>query len=393
MNICILNLRENNPYIGGVERITYTLAQQWEKRGHQVILLSQYKSSIQKQYTSACEEFFLPNPEVVLSDINIKFISNIIKKYRVAIVLNQASVFPDLCKLAKRIKIDFDVKVITVIHYSPLFELAGIENNFFLYRKSVKSLFVSFLLYIRYYLYHKKFLKKEESRKLREIASYSDRIVCLSDSFIPTFKLLIGKKYSSKLYAIPNAINLIPENCLLHKKKQVLFVGRLEFGLKRVDRLIKIWKKVETQFKDWNLCIVGDGNAKSQLEKMVLDYGLTNVRFEGFKNPNQYYKDSSILCLTSSSEGFGMVLIEALLQQCVPIAYHSFSSIDDIICNGVNGIYIKPFDENEYVHKLELLMKNKTFREGLAKQHMMTLYKFDLNSILDKWDILFKELN
>ena len=65
MNICIINIRENNPYIGGVERVSYLLGQYWINNGQNVIFLSCYKSNIQKSYFTNCKELFLPDLEII----------------------------------------------------------------------------------------------------------------------------------------------------------------------------------------------------------------------------------------------------------------------------------------------------------------------------------------
>ena len=62
MNICIVNIHENNPYIGGVERVSFELGHDWIKKGHNVFFLSQYKSTIKKSYQSLCKELFLQQP-------------------------------------------------------------------------------------------------------------------------------------------------------------------------------------------------------------------------------------------------------------------------------------------------------------------------------------------
>lgn len=171
-----------------------------------------------------------------------------------------------------------------------------------------------------------------------------------------------------------------------------MYVGRLEYGLKRVDRILGIWKDIEAEFKDWNLCIVGDGNAANSLKQLAKTYKLKNVSFEGFKDPHIYFAESSIFCLTSSSEGFGIVLVEALMEKCVPIAYNSFLSVTDIIENGVNGILIKPFKKKLFVAELRKLMADAIERERLAQNNRITLKKFETRQVLKQWDSLFSKL-
>ena len=91
MNICIVNLRENNPNIGGVERVSYELGHDWMKKGHNVFFLSQYKSTIKKSYQSLCKEFFLPNRDKADSTENVEFFIKLLKENNVDIILNQVA--------------------------------------------------------------------------------------------------------------------------------------------------------------------------------------------------------------------------------------------------------------------------------------------------------------
>ena len=63
---------------------------------------------------------------------------------------------------------------------------------------------------------------------------------------------------------------------------------------------------------EWNLKIIGDGPDKKKLEYM--SRRLDRISFLGFQNPEPYYREASILCMTSNHEGFGMVLIESRTQ-------------------------------------------------------------------------------
>ena len=179
---------------------------------------------------------------------------------------------------------------------------------------------------------------------------------------------------------------------MLKKQKSIIYVGRLEFGLKRIDRLIKIWAKTEHLFPDWEFRIVGDGENRHLFEEMACKLGLKRIYFEGFQEPDKYYAESPIICLSSSSEGFGMVLVEALRYQCVPIAYNSFAALSDIVINNVNGYCIPAFNENAFVKQLHHLMKNEDERNRLASNHAITLDKFAFDKISQRWLDLFEEL-
>lgn len=395
MNICIVNIHENNPYIGGVERVSFELGHDWIKKGHNVFFLSQYKSTIKKSYQSLCKELFLPNSDKADAMVNVEYCIALLKKYNIDIILNQGGIYPGLCELIRLIKSNTEIKVVTSIHCAPLCKITDIDNSFFIKEKlgkSIRKWLIDIGLYMRYVLYKKQLLINAEKNDLKRISTFSETIVCLSPSFLVTFQELLGNPDTTQLIAIPNPIKRIDKPLMLKKQKSIIYVGRLEFGLKRIDRLIKIWAKTEHLFPDWEFRIVGDGENRHLFEKMACKLGLKRIYFEGFQEPDKYYADSPIICLSSSSEGFGMVLVEALRYQCVPIAYNSFAALSDIVINNVNGYCIPAFNENAFVKQLHHLMKNEDERNRLASNHAITLDKFAFDKISKRWLDVFEEL-
>ncbi len=82
-----------------------------------------------------------------------------------------------------------------------------------------------------------------------------------------------------------------------------------------------------------------------------LAQGIPNIRFVGYQDPLPYQLESSISCMTSLYEGWGMVLTEAMQCGAVPIAFNSFASVTDVIDHGRNGILVKPFSIKQYEKK------------------------------------------
>lgn len=67
---------------------------------------------------------------------------------------------------------------------------------------------------------------------------------------------------------IPNPLTIPPNDLIYSKRKEVLFVGRLEYQ-KRPDLLLDIWKKVAGFSPEWSLRILGDGMERKLLEKRI----------------------------------------------------------------------------------------------------------------------------
>lgn len=119
---------------------------------------------------------------------------------------------------------------------------------------------------------------------------------------------------------------------------------------------------------------------------------IQNVTFTGHCNPSEYYKQGSILCMTSSTEGLPMVILEAQMYGCIPVAYNSFSSLDEIITNGVNNYKIPAFNRNKFAEQLEWLMDNETERIRMARICRQSVKRFDVGNIAKQWISLFQQV-
>ncbi len=149
-----------------------------------------------------------------------------------------------------------------------------------------------------------------------------------------------------------------------------------------MDRLIKVWNRLYRIFPDWNLHIVGDGSMRSELEKMVLEKNIKRIYFHGFKDPKPFYEKAKIFCLTSSFEGFGMVLVEAQTYGVVPISNISFNSISDIITDQKSGILINDFNYDEYLAALQQLMNYPQILDTMSKNAIRNVEKFGSKPLL-----------
>ena len=54
-------------------------------------------------------------------------------------------------------------------------------------------------------------------------------------------------------------------------------------------------------------------------------------------------------------QGLSMSLLEGMYFGAIPIAYASFSSINDFIINNVNGFSITPYKQEEYLSLIHIL--------------------------------------
>lgn len=105
-------------------------------------------------------------------------------------------------------------------------------------------------------------------------------------------------------------------------KKHILYLGRIHPN-KGLDFLVKIWAKLEKEFSDWELHIVGpetgffddETSYLNHLKNLCKTFSLKSVKFKKAvygNEKNEHYQRASFTVLLSHSENFAMTVAESL---------------------------------------------------------------------------------
>jgi glycosyltransferase involved in cell wall biosynthesis len=389
MNIIIANGQEFNPQLGGIEKDSAILAEQFVSLGHNVYFIAGKRSPFSNKFTPVVEQSFLPDQSHFLSDVNIRFFSEYLQIRNADVIMNQAGDIHEFSLLCSESAKNSNTKLYSVVHFDPLAtinELSDFSNSILgvngFFRRILKRLIYPY----RYYV-----IKKEVRAQYRKLYKISTRVVLLSKYFIPSFRKLIRFSVKNKITAILNPSPQLYKSENINRKRQLLYVGRIKYFQKRTDRIIDIWEKIYREFPDWELVIVGEGPLLIDLKKYVVDNNIERVSFKGLCDPEIYYRESEILCMTSTSEGLGMVLVEAVKLGCIPVAFDSYPAINEIIRDNVNGILVNKFNIKKYIKALRMLMLNSEIRNRLRKSTLVIDGKFDPDNITQQWINLFEK--
>ena len=126
--------------------------------------------------------------------------------------------------------------------------------------------------------------------------------------------------FKNPICVIPNGIETEGYPCRKDAsmvKKQILFLSRIH-PKKGIEILIDTFSRIHRDFKDWNLVIVGNGedNYRKSLNDKVRKLSLKDkvqILAPVFGEAKmKLYQESSVFCLPSYSENFGMVIAEAM---------------------------------------------------------------------------------
>ena len=402
MNICFYTDFSISSYTGGIGRTTTVLANYFRNVfGWKIYSIYAFNASANCLITETdgCIQLRL-HDRLGFRPLskNYKRAATFIKKNNIQVVIIQTSldVTARLRKYLDQIG-QKNVKLISSLHYSPgtdEFPISYFElwNNI-IHRNSIIKNLAKFALSPFYnYLEHRATIHAYQNAY-----KFGDLTILLSNSFIPLFKEYASIDETSKLKTIPNSIPFtysLTDEEILNKRKTVLMVGRMVEFPKRVSTILNIWQKIEndTSAKDWNLVIVGDGPDLEKFKKQANSLDLQRCTFAGQQDPLHYYLYASIFMMTSEFEGFPMTLVEAEQMGCIPVAFNSFNTLNEVVTDNVNGRIVPNNDIEKYTLAILDLMQNPEKRYQMIRNGLARSKKYDQDSICAKWKKLFEEL-
>lgn len=239
-------------------------------------------------------------------------------------------------------------------------------------------------------VYKKRQLRRYFTR-LHEVDAYTVLCEGYRQSLLDTFSF--DKSLAQKIKVLHNGSKTV-NSSTVDKEKVILFVGRIEFADKRPERLLQVWKKAYHELPDWELKFVGDGPFRKKLEHLAQKEKLPRITFEGYKEDATPYMDkASILCLTSTFEGWPLVITEAQMCGVVTMGFD--------VCDGMreqmspqweNGVLIPPFDIDAFATALVKLAKDDELRQKMSENVRSQAARFSLEAAAKEYEQLIEQL-
>ena len=196
------------------------------------------------------------------------------------------------------------------------------------------------------------------------------------------------RKSKCKCVFIPNVIDELPLKCASLQEKRLISVGRLSPEKGFLD-LLDIFNKIVEKYPDWCLDIIGDGVEKQKIEEYIRKHGLEGkVILHGFRKKDYIDKmlqSSSIYLMTSYTESFGIVLIEAMSHGLPCIAFSSAEGARELIDSGRNGYLINNRNREAYIKKVEDLMEDREIRKSIGLEGRKSIRKYSGEEVVKDW--------
>lgn len=222
--------------------------------------------------------------------------------------------------------------------------------------------------------------------KLREMTVNRSLARLLVGSSAMRQELLQNGFAQEQVQILPPVVRM-PEREMapIPKENRILYVGQLIRG-KGVDLLLRA---VACLTSDFELTIVGSGNARAALEKLCATLHIAHkVRFAGWVNPadlGSYYAAAKVVAVPSRwAEPFGMIGLEAM-HYGRPVAAFAVGGIPDWLEHGVTGLLAPEMDVRALGAAIQTLLRDPALCARLGRQAQESVRtKFTFDGYLDR---------
>lgn len=370
------------PLINGVVTSIISLKEAYERKGHEVYIFAPRV------------EDYIDEEKNIFRYRSINLTSKV--KYPIAIPLSFR---------VKKVITEFNPDIVHVHHPFVLSSQAIMYGEKF----GIPKILTLHTQYEQYAYYIAPIPQKITQETIKMIISHlSYKIDCITAPSESMKGLIRSYGIKNRIEIIPNAIELDSfqekneQKCSEIKKrynlkeedKIILYVGRIARE-KSIDKIIKALAVIKKKgFSKMKLLIVGQGPAMDELSQLVKALRVEeDVIFTGVVSNEEishYYKIAYLFTIASTSESFGIVIIEALASGIPVLAVRAPGAVD-ILTDGVDGLLTEDNVE-KFANSLEKLIIEPGLREKLSEGALRTSQRYSIDVISDRMLDLYREI-
>ncbi len=166
----------------------------------------------------------------------------------------------------------------------------------------------------------------------------------------------------------------------IENKKVLLFVGRLVWE-KGLQVLIDADKILRSLRNDYVFVFVGDGPSQIELQNQIPN-SIFLGRLYGEKL-SEVYASSDLFVFPSTTETFGIVLLEAMASK-LPILCVNKNGPSDLIQNQVNGVLTPPDEPVDFANNINNLLLRPDFMKQISENAYQTVQNYSWDGIISK---------
>ena len=202
-------------------------------------------------------------------------------------------------------------------------------------------------------------------------------------------KLHYKKSVQDKSTVILNPFNAenLPFYDFEKRNKEIVSVGRLQ-PQKNQKLLIDAFSLIANDFTDYKLKIYGDGQLREELQKQIVDYGLTEqiILMGAHKDIFNKISTASLFVLSSDFEGLPNTLIEAM---CIGIPSVSTDcspgGARELIVDGKNGIIVPRNDKCALADAIRKVLSDEKLAKKISEECKKVSERMKCEKISKQW--------
>jgi glycosyltransferase involved in cell wall biosynthesis len=217
-----------------------------------------------------------------------------------------------------------------------------------------------------------------------------DAVSALTERDAEDYRRLLGD--STRVVRMPNAA---PRTTLRScgEAPVVVAAGRL-VRQKGFDLLVEAWVEVARRHPQWELHVYGSGPEKDALTGQVHRLGLDGrVRQMGYTDDLlAKMAAASLYVMSSRSEGFPLVLLEAMAVGLPVVSFDCRNGPADIVRHARDGLLVPDRDVRALGEALCAVLADPVRRRRMGCAAVERARDHDLDAICARWEELFAEL-
>lgn len=192
---------------------------------------------------------------------------------------------------------------------------------------------------------------------------------------------------SNNVVVIPNPVS-IPDGKAALINKKVIAAGRIA-PVKGFEKLVRAWKKVYEVAPEWELHFYGEDylGTQQQLQSQIEAYNLEKIiSFKGSSsNMVETFRDYSLYAMSSETECFPMVLLEALSVGLPIVSFDCPHGPRNIVTDGQDGFLAENQNVKDLAEKILFLMQNENKRILLGVNAKSNSQRFSTPVVMQHW--------
>ncbi len=366
MRIAFLTLHFPPVWLAGIELVTYTLASELVKRGHEVHVITALDEGLpEESKENGFTVHRLP--------------------YRTQAPLLGLGLF---YQKVRRKVIEIDPEVLHIQNI--LWGWMGASIN--------KSHSIPYVVNA-----HGEDIYREHKLKgpaIRNGVKRAGAVVALNQAM----KERIESFCQTRVFVVPNGVYFERfEHPQLKRKdigmgedaKLIAFVGGLR-PVKGVQYLLQAMPAISEKNEDAICLIIGDGSERARLQEMAKTLGVGGkVIFLG-KVDNQMVAEllclSDVFVLPSLSEGFALVVLEAMAAG-LPLVCTRVRGMPDLVVDDRNGFLVELGDSQQIADRVNLLLESESTRKRMGDQNRLEARNYSWDRVAERFEEIYESID